>query len=167
MEYIGQRMICDTKGADGNVYFTADYLEFRARDSRLDHYNFEVYYRDIDKIEYYSGIKKTVVLVLKNGRRYYFYMYRSGTFMELVKSGMRAHESDTIIEADSKDVQESATEEVREETEVVEETREEASRTITDEDLDKLERLGRLHKDQVISDEEFNAQKEAILSKYR
>ena len=148
MSYVNQRMIIDTPKADGNVYFFQDYLEFRARDSRLDKNNFVIYYDDITSIENYTGIKKTVVLVLKDGRRQYFYMYKNNTFIALVNEGRNRNvvEAETVVDATVK---------------------EEKKKEITQEDLDKLAKLNELRKDGVLSDEEFNQQKANILDKYK
>ena len=138
-------MICDTRYADGNVYFHEDFFEFKARDSRFSSYDVQIRYEDITNIETYMGIKKTVVIVTKDGNRHYFYMYKMNTFVALVNAGR------------NKDV-------------VTYDATEEASETkkeISSEDLEKLSQLNNLHKDGVLSDEEFESQKDIIMEKYR
>ena len=145
MEYINQKMKIDTLRADGWVYFTEDYLEFRARDARLASYNFQIRYDDITGIETYGGIKKTVVLITKDGGRHFFYMYKMNTFVAIVESG-RKHEGTSTSTSSSSSTTE---------------------RPISSEDLAKLSQLNDLHKDGVLSDEEFERQKTLILNKYR
>lgn len=149
MTYVGQRMIVDTPKADGNVFFHEEFLEFRARDSRLASCNFEIAYDNIDKIENYTGIKKTVVLVLKDGYRQYFYMYKNNTFIALVNEGRNRK---VVVDAEAVEV---------------EPAKEEKKGGISQEDLDKLSQLSQLHKDGALSDEEFAQQKALILDKYK
>lgn len=148
MEYIGKKMIVDTPKADGGVYFEKEYFEFRSRDARASSHNFKIMYRDIERIDNYTGIKKTVVITLKDGFRQYFYMYKNNTFIALIKAGMENNKEEDIIDVEAK-----VEEDVK-------------SEEITEEDLRKLKELNELRKDGALSKEEFDKQKAIILEKY-
>ena len=145
MEYIGQKTICDTPRADGHVFFEKDYFEFRPRDARLADTVKRINYDDIVNMEYYRGIKKTVVVVLRDGTRHSFYMYKGNTFMALVQAGRDRN----VVVSDAEPV------------------RETPKREMSSQDIEKLTKLNELHTSGVITDEEFETQKELIMNKYR
>jgi hypothetical protein len=139
LEYIGKKMIVDTDGADGGAYFEKEALIWKARDLSQQNRNFEIKYSDIRKITTYNSIKKQVVLTLADGSERSFYMYRSGTFVELVKAGIEANKY-----AESH-----------------------GSIPLSNADLDRLSKLNGLHKEGVLSDEQFEFEKNEIMKKYK
>lgn len=145
MEYIGQKMVCDTPRADGHVFFEKEYFEFRPRDPRYSAAIKRINYDDVVNMEYYRGIKKTVVVVLRDGSRHSFYMYKGNTFMALVQAGRDRN----VVVADGAPREESP------------------RREMSDKDIEKLSKLNELHTSGVITDEEFETQKELIMNKYR
>ena len=140
MDYIGKRMFVDTQYADGNVHFHEDYFEFLARNRNLSCYDLIIRYEDIDKIEQFNGIKKTVIITTKDSKRHFFYMYKMATFVALINAGIH---KDVPSEESKKD------------------------RAIDADDLNRLSQLNELHKSGVLSDEEFETQKNLIMEKYR
>lgn len=139
VDYIGQNMIVDTNAADGGVYFEKEYFMWKARDLNKSQFNLTIHYADIKSVIVVQGIKKRVEVTLNDGKTYYFYLYRSGTFVELINAGREANRQ--IIEN--------------------------GSAVISDSDLDRLSKLNQLHKDGVLTDEQFEAQKKEIMSRYQ
>lgn len=138
-KYIGENMIVDTNNADGGVYFEKEYFLWKARDLNKSQYNLTIRYDEIKDVVVVQGIKKRVEVTMKDGKTHYFYLYRSGTFVELINAG---REANNYIDA----------------------TR---PAQMSDEDLDRLTKLSQLHKDGVLTDEQFEAQKKEIMNKYQ
>lgn len=135
IDYINKNMICDTAFADGGIYFYEDYFTFQARNGNPK-YSLKIYYRDIDDLSIISGIKKHVIVRMKNSSvQYHFYIYKAATMCQFIQAGM-----EHVRNANNR------------------------SNTLSKEDLDKLVKLNELHKDGVISDEQFEKEKNAILN---
>ena len=138
VEYIGKNMIVDTRAADGGVYFEKERFIWKSRNynPKLD---IIIYYKDIKDVVIISGIKKRVDVTLNDGKMYNFFLYRSGTFVELINAGREA----------CKD-----------------QIEEKGSLEMSDEDIEKLKKLSELQKGGVLTTEQFEAQKNEILKKY-
>lgn len=139
IDYIGKKMIVDTDGADGGAYFEKEIISWKARDPSQQSRNFEIKYSDIRKITTYNSMKKKVVLTLADGSERSFYMYRSGTFVELLKAGI-----DACKYAESH-----------------------GNVPLSNTDLDRLSKLNGLHKEGVLTDEQFEFEKNEIMKKYK
>ena len=140
MNYIGQKMICDMKYADGSVHFEKEYLEFLPRNYGDRKHELIIYYRDIVDVKGYKGIKSTVV-IQTNEKSYEFYLYKMNTFIDFVEQGRKKW---NVIDLTSDDKKQDA---------------------LTDAQLDKLSKLNQLHKDGVLNDEEFEKEKNLILNR--
>ena len=127
-----QKMICDSNKGDGNLNFYEEYCEWV---NRVTGDSFKVYYRDIDDVKITSGIKKTVIVLLKNGEKVVFYLYKAATLRELLYQAVQR---------------------VNGESQVVDNQPEEDCVT-------QLERLAKLHESGALSDEEFLAAKQKLL----
>lgn len=143
-DYVGKKMICDIKEADGGVYFEREYFEFRPRAIEDRKYQFKIYYKDIISVQGYKGIKSTVAVQVAKGY-YKFFMYKMNTFIELVEAGRKGY---NIVDVDV-----DTTEPVN------------SKEPLTDAQLDKLSKLNQLHKDGVLSDEQFEEEKSLILNR--
>lgn len=139
VKFIGEDMIVDTPRADGGAYFKEDCFEWKARDIKESKYNVTIRYEDIKSVTIIQGIKKRVDVVTNDNKIHYFYLYKANTFVELIEAG-REH-------AKMK--------------------KEEGFAPLSDEDLDRLAKLSQLHKDDILTDDEFNLQKNEIMKKYR
>ncbi len=139
VDYIGKKMIVDTKVADGSVYFEKDHFEWRARDLRRSQYDVSIKYSDVKDIFVSSGAKKRVDVTLVDGKVYHFYLYKGATFAQFINAG---REACNAIETNG-------------------------TAPISDEDLDRLSKLTQLHKDGVLDDNQFESQKNEILKKYK
>ena len=140
VEYAGKKMIVDTRSADGGVYFEKDHFLWKARgyNPRLD---IDIYYKDIKEVIVVNGRKKRVEVYLHDGKRYDFYLYKAATFAQFINAGIEANKHPEIEQKSE-------------------------SHAISDEDLNRLKQLSELHKDGVLSDEQFDTQKNEILKKY-
>ena len=140
VEYIGKKMVVDTRAADGGAYFESDHFLWKARGyyPKLD---IIIYYKDIRDVIVVNGRKKRVEVYTNNGQRYDFYLYKAATFAEFINSGIEACKHPEIEQKSE-------------------------SKAISDEDLIRLKQLSDLHKDGVLSDEQFDTQKNEILKKY-
>ena len=128
-----EKMICDTPSGDGGVFFYEDYLEWTNRSSGA---TFKVIYKDISDVQVIRTFKKQVVISMKDGQKHIFMLYRADTFVSILYRLMgKAPESDVI----------------------------DAEVSPKEDDLDKLERLAKLHESGALSDEEFAKAKEKIL----
>jgi hypothetical protein len=137
IEYVGKRMNLDTSSVDGSVYFEKDLMIWKSKDLK---YTVEIKYSDIKNIRVFNDdIKKRVEICTEDEKTYYFYLYRSGTFLELVKAGITA----------------------------CEEIKEKGIAQISDADLERLSKLSSLRKDGVLTEEEFEIQKSEIMKKYK
>ena len=139
VDYIGKKMVVDTKKSDGGAYFEKDYFEWRSRNTRRPDLTIRINYADIDDVRVVRGRKSRVEVYLNNGKVHYFWLYKALTFEELINAG---RENIRTIE-------------------------QQGISAISDEDLDRLSKLAALHKDGVLTDGEFTTQKEEIMNKYR
>mgnify|MGYP003298972356 CR=1 FL=1 len=143
MEYVGQKMICDMRHADGNVLFDKEYIEFSPRNYNEKKYELRIFYRDITAVKGYKGIKSTVVIEA-NGKSYEFYMYKMNTFIDFVEQGRKNW---NVVDIPTENNEEKKQE------------------PLTDAQLEKLSKLSQLHKDGVLNDEEFEKEKNLILNR--
>ena len=126
------KMICDSNLGDGGISFYEEYCEW------LNRYNgksIKIFYNDIDDVKVTSGIKKTVIVILKDGKKIPFYLYKAATLREL------------LYKAVQKD----------------NEGPKEFDFTESEDTVSKLERLAKLHESGAISDEEYQEAKQKIL----
>ena len=139
INFIGEDMIVDRYAADGGAYFEADHFVWKARDINESKYNLTIRYEDIKEISIVQGIKKRVDVTLYNGKVYYFFLYKANTFVELINAGRES----------------------------VKLKKENGFSPISNEDIDRLSKISQLHKDGILSDSEFELQKDEIMKKYR
>ena len=92
MEYIGKSLVVDMRVADGNVYFEAEQLIWRARpDTKLAN-KVVIKYSDIFDIKVdKSNDKRRVTIVLKDYQEVNFYLYDLEEFLEYVQAGREAN----------------------------------------------------------------------------
>ena len=138
-EYVGKTMIVDTRIADGGVTFEKDCFIWKARhDTNLQN-RIVVNYKDIKEIKVdRSSNKKRVAVIMNNDKVYYFYLYKVETFLELIEAGK---EGIKAIESGE-------------------------TLPISDDDLERLSKLVELHKEGVLTDSQFESQKNEIMKKY-
>ena len=138
-EYVGKTMIVDTRVADGGVTFEKDCFIWKARhDTNLQN-RIVVNYKDIKEIKVdRSSNKKRVIVIMNNDKVYYFYLYKVETFLELIEAGK---EGIKAIESGE-------------------------TLPISDDDLERLSKLVELHKEGVLTDAQFESQKNEIMKKY-
>ena len=131
-----ERMICDSDFGDGGLSFYDDYVEWLNRDNGK---GFKIYYRDIEEVKIISGIKKKVIVVLKDGSSKNLYLYKADTLKDLLyKAAQRVDEKEKdIVDVEATQVEE--------------------------DDITKLERLAKLHASGALTDEEFALAKQKIL----
>ncbi len=130
-------MICDSDMGDGGISFYDDYFEWSNRDNRK---SFKINYLDINEVKIIYGIKKTVIVVLKDGSERKLYLYKADTLREVIKKQIDKLEGN-IQPGEVVDAEVSKKED----------------------DLSKLERLAKLHESGALTDEEFKKAKEKIL----
>lgn len=99
----------------------------------------KVFYADIENVYIIQGAKKRVDVVLKNKKYYSFFLYKAQTFVDLINAGRAAMKQ-------------------KEET---------GFSPMSDEDIDKLYKINQLHKDGILTDSEFEIQKNDLMKKYR
>ena len=127
------KMICDSNKGDGGISFYEEHCEW------LNRYNgnsIKIYYRDIDDVKVTSGIKKTVIVVLKDGTKIPFYLYRAATLRELLYKAVQRVNSE-VKEFDMTEQ--------------------------SNDCVEQLEKLAKLHESGAITDEEYQQAKEKIL----
>ena len=96
-----EKMICDSNKGDGNIQFYEEYCEW------INRYNgdgFKIYYRDIDDVKVTSGIKKTVIVILKDGQKINFYLYKAATLRKLLFDAVQRVSSESKAEDSEDDV---------------------------------------------------------------
>ena len=96
-----EKMICDSNKGDGNIQFYEEYCEW------INRYNgdgFKIYYRDIDDVKVTSGIKKTVIVTLKDGQKINFYLYKAATLRKLLFDAVQRVSSESKAEDSEDDV---------------------------------------------------------------
>ncbi len=139
VDYVGQKMIVDTRRADGGAYFEKDKLVWKARSLSDSKYNVSIRYEDIEELCIIMGTKKRVDVVTKDKKIYSFFLYKADTFVELINAGREA----------------------------VKKRAEDGFTPMSTEDVDQLFKITELHKAGVLSDEQFEIQKNSIMSKYQ
>ncbi len=132
------KMVCDSSRGDGNLDFYDEYCEWINRGTGD---SFKVYYKDIDDVRIVSGLKKTVIVVLKNGLNIRFYLYKAATLKEMLYKAVQR------VNGEGK-------EEVKEE---------KPAQQGSEDCLAKLERLAKLHDSGALTDEEFAEAKQKVL----
>ena len=133
-----EKMICDTNKGDGGISFYEEYCEWI---NRYNGESFKIYYKDIDDVKITSGIKKTVIVILKSGEEIRFYLYKAATLRELLYKAVQRVNGEGQAE-----------------------NQPEQKENESDEDyIDKLERLAKLHESGALSDEEFLEAKRKLL----
>lgn len=129
-----EKMVCDSKLGDGGIYFYEEYCEWVNRKNSARY--LRIYYRDIDDITIRSGIKKTVTVLLKDGQRVFFYLYKAATLKEILYKAIQRINGEVV---DNKP-------------------------TDGHNDLvDELERLAKLHDAGALTDEEYALAKQKLL----
>ena len=96
-----EKMICDSNKGDGNIQFYEKYCEW------INRYNgdgFKIYYRDIDDVKVTSGIKKTVIVILKDGQKINFYLYKAATLRKLLFDAVQRVSGESKVEDSEDDV---------------------------------------------------------------
>ena len=138
-EYVGKTMIVDMRVADGGVTFEKDHFVWKARyDTNLQN-KVVINYKDIKEVKVdRSNNKKRVAVILNNDKVYYFYLYKVDTFIELIEAGKEG-----VKALESGD-----------------------TLPISDDDLNRLSKLTQLHKEGVLTDAQFESQKNEIMKKY-
>lgn len=141
-DYYGKSMIADRDQADGNVSFEKEEMIFRPRSYDLKKFEVAIRYEDIKEVKYYKGLKSTVALETKKGI-FKFHMYKMNTFVQQVESGRKYW---NVVDAEVTDNKKTQT-------------------PLTDEQIDKLSKLAELHKNGVLTDDEFEKEKSLIIDR--
>lgn len=130
-----EKMVCDSDNGDGGVFFYNEYMEWVLRNS---HDGFKIYYKDIKDVKIIYSRKKVVTVYLNNGSHKNLYLYKADTLKKLIYDAVQRVNGPEVVDATP-----------------VEEPKED--------DLDKLERLAKLHESGALNDEEFAEAKKKIL----
>ena len=130
-----EKMVCDSDNGDGGVFFYNEYMEWVLRNS---HDGFKIYYKDIKDVKIIYSRKKVVTVYLNNGSHRNLYLYKADTLKKLIYDAVQRVNGPEVVDATP-----------------VEEPKED--------DLDKLERLAKLHESRALNDEEFAEAKKKIL----
>lgn len=135
-----EKMVCDSDYGDGGVYFYETYLEWTNRDTGK---GFKIEYVNIVDVDVTLTHKKKVAIKTQKGNTWNLYLYKYESFLDILYKQMDLAKG----KADAP-----------KEAEVVAEAEESK-----ESDLDKLERLAKLHESGALSDEEFQLAKDKIL----
>ena len=130
-----EKMVCDSDNGDGGVFFYNEYMEWVLRNS---HDGFKIYYKDIKDVKIIYSRKKVVTVYLNNGSHRNLYLYKADTLKKLIYDAVQRVNGPEVVDATP-----------------VEEPKED--------DLDKLERLAKLHESGALNDEEFAEAKKKII----
>ena len=130
-----EKMVCDSDNGDGGVFFYNEYMEWVLRNS---HDGFKIYYKDIKDVKIIYSRKKVVTVYMNNGSHRNLYLYKADTLKKLIYDAVQRVNGPEVVDATP-----------------VEEPKED--------DLDKLERLAKLHESGTLNDEEFAEAKKKIL----
>ena len=130
-----EKMVCDSDNGDGGVFFYNEYMEWVLRNS---HDGFKIYYKDIKDVKIIYSRKKVVTVYMNNGSHRNLYLYKADTLKKLIYDAVQRVNGPEVVDATP-----------------VEEPKED--------DLDKLERLAKLHESGSLTDEEFAEAKKKIL----
>ena len=134
-----EKFNCDTKFGDGQIFFFDEYLVWKLKGDYSEKQNIEIRYKDVKDVKVYQTRKKTIQIQLKNGTVKEFYLYKDVEFMRILNAKVNGTDLATPV-VETKAVKEES-----------------------GDDLDKLERLAKLHESGALSDEEFKAAKKKIL----
>ena len=96
-----EKMICDSNKGDGNIQFYEEYCEWI---NRYNDDSFKIYYRDIVDVKVTSGIKKTVIVILKDGQKINFYLYKAATLRKLLFDAVQRVSGESKAEDSEDDV---------------------------------------------------------------
>lgn len=132
------KMVCDSDYGDGGIYFYETYFEWVERNSGK---NFKVEYQNIVDVSVVQTHKKTVRIKTKAGNTWNLYLYKFDELLKILYKQMEGNKKNNnpeVVDA------------------VVEPVKQES-------DLDKLERLAKLHESGALTDEEFKLAKDKIL----
>ena len=129
-----EKMVCDSDNGDGGVFFYNEYMEWVLRNS---HDGFKIYYKDIKDVKIIYSRKKVVTVYMNNGSHRNLYLYKADTLKKLI------HDAVDRVNGEAQNP------------EVVDAPEED--------NLDKLERLAKLHESGALNDEEFAQAKKKIL----
>ena len=130
-----EKMVCDSDNGDGGVFFYNEYMEWVLRNS---HDGFKIYYKDIKDVKIIYSRKKVVTVYMNNGSHRNLYLYKADTLKKLIYDAVQRVNGPEVVDATP-----------------VEEPKED--------DLDKLERLAKLHESGALNDEESAEAKKKIL----
>ena len=130
-----EKMVCDSDNGDGGVFFYNEYMEWVLRNS---HDGFKIYYKDIKDVKIIYSRKKVVTVYMNNGSHRNLYLYKADTLKKLIYDAVQRVNGPEVVDATP-----------------VEEPKED--------DLDKLERLAKLHESGALNDEEFAGAKKKII----
>ena len=133
-----EKMVCDSDYGDGGIYFYDTYFEWSNRDSGK---GFKVEYKNIVDINVIHTHKKTVIIKTKAGNTWKLYLYKYDELLNIMNKQIEANK-----EGSKPEVVDAVVEPVKQES-----------------DLDKLERLAKLHESGALTDEEFQLAKDKIL----
>lgn len=136
-----EKMVCDSDYGDGGIYFYETYLEWTNRDNGK---GFKIEYKNIVDVDVVLTHKKKVVIKTQMGNTWNLYLYKYENLLDILYKQMDLAKG----KADAPQANEEVVAEA-------EETKES--------DLDKLERLAKLHESGALSDEEFQLAKDKIL----
>ena len=137
-EMPNERMVCDSSKGDGHIDFYDEYCEWI---NRSNGEGFKIFYKDIADVKILYGLKKTVIVSLKNGEKINLYLYKADTLRKLLY--------DAVQRVNKKVIEEPAVE-VEPEPKI-------------DNCISELERLAALHEKGALTDEEFAMAKKKIL----
>ena len=130
-----EKMVCDSDNGDGGVFFYNEYMEWVLRNS---HDGFKIYYKDIKDVKIIYSRKKVVTVYMNNGSHRNLDLYKADTLKKLIYDAVQRVNGSEVVDATP-----------------VEEPKED--------DLDKLERLAKLHESGALNDKEFAEAKKKIL----
>ena len=134
-----EKFNCDTKFGDGQIFFFDEYLVWKLKGDYSEKQNIEIRYKDVKDVKVYQTRKKTIQIQLKNGTVKEFYLYKDVEFMRILTAKVNGADLATpVVET-------------------------KAAKEESGDDLEKLERLAKLHQSGALSDEEFKAAKKKIL----
>lgn len=132
-----EKMVCDSDYGDGGIFFYETYFEWTNRDSGK---GFKVEYKNITDVDVVLTHKKKVIIKTAAGNTWNLYLYKYETLLNFLYKRMdiaKGKVAEEKVVAEAEESKES--------------------------DLDKLERLAKLHESGALSDEEFQLAKDKIL----
>ena len=137
-DYVGKKMIADTKIADGGVYFREDYLEWIPRHAySSDPRCFKVRYDEIHDIQVVPAGRKRRIDIITSSKTYSIYMHRDPVFLEIIRSAREGKKNKVPLIGEEP--------------------------IFTQNDLIRLDYLAQLLKDGVITEEQFKTEKQKII----